>query len=491
MVTIATLEDDMRAWRRHLHQNPEFGFEERETARFVAGKLRSFGIDDIAEGIGGTGVVASIRRGRGPRTIALRADMDALRINEQTNLAHASRKPGLMHACGHDGHTAMLLGAARVLAAEGGFDGTVLLVFQPAEEWGQGMSAMIRDGLGSRFRFDEIYGLHNKPGLAVGRFETTAGPFMAAEDNFRITVRGSGGHASRPHQCRDAIVCACAIVIELQTIVSRVIDPAELAVVSVTGISADNVRNAIASEAVIEGDCRNFSPAVSAAIEDAMRRVAAGVSSAHGCDAEIEYTRVFVPLINDPMATDHAIDAARAVFDSGAVDGACARMGGAEDFAQALKLAPGCFANIGNGDSAVCHSPHYEFDDAASIYGVRYFVELVRRRLPAAVELVSVEAHQRPDGHAEGFDLPGPAEVWQVDDETGRDDLRTHLRQQTASGFGRSAGRDQVVDEDHLLATDDGVLVHLHLVDAVFEAVGDADGLVRQLALLADGDEAR
>ena len=185
--------DDLRAWRRLLHQNPEFGFEETETARFVVERLKSFGITEINEGVGGTGIVASLQRGTGTGTIALRADMDALRIPEQTNLAYASKRAGLMHACGHDGHTTMLLGAARVLAAEGGFDGTVRFVFQPAEEWGQGMKAMLRDGLGTRFPFDEIYGLHNKPGLAVGRFETRAGAFMAAEDNFEIKVRGAGG----------------------------------------------------------------------------------------------------------------------------------------------------------------------------------------------------------------------------------------------------------------------------------------------------------
>lgn len=375
------LESEMRSWRQHLHQHPEFGFEEAETARFVADKLRSFGITDIVEAVGGTGVIATLRRGSGKRTIALRADMDALRISEQTNLPHASRKPGLMHACGHDGHTAMLLGAARVLAEEGGFDGAVRFVFQPAEEWGQGMLAMMRDGLGTALPFDEIYGLHNRPGLAVGQFETTTGPYMAAEDNFEIKVHGSGGHASRPHQCRDALLAACAIVVELQTIVARTTDPAELAVVSVTELHSDGTRNAIAGFARIEGDCRNFNPAVSEAIETAMRRIARAVGEAHGCSVEVDYSRVFVPLINDPAATQHALAAARAVFGEAAVNGQAARMGGAEDFARALTLAPGNFANIGNGNSAVCHSPHYDFNDAALSHGVRYFVELTRQRL--------------------------------------------------------------------------------------------------------------
>jgi amidohydrolase len=382
MMNTISFTKDLTTWRRHLHQYPEFGFEEQETARFVVEKLKSFGITEIAEGIGGTGVVAAIRRGTGKQVIALRADMDALRITEQTNIPYASRNAGVMHACGHDGHTTMLLGAAKVLAAEGDFDGTVLLVFQPAEEWGQGMKAMIRDGLGSRFPFDEIYGLHNKPGLAVGHFETRAGAFMAAEDNFRITVHGSGGHASRPHQCHDAIVCVSAIVVELQTIVARAIDPSELAVVSVTEIGSDGTRNAIAGEAFVDGDCRSFSPDVSTAIEAAMRRVASGIAAAHGCSVDVEYTRVFVPLLNDPVATAHTVKTAKEIFGVSNVSADAARMGASEDFAQALMMKPGCFANIGNGDSAVLHSPHYDFNDDALIHGVNFFTALVRQRMP-------------------------------------------------------------------------------------------------------------
>ncbi|MEM8650863.1 MAG: M20 aminoacylase family protein [Pseudomonadota bacterium] len=372
----------MREWRRHLHQNPEFGFEEEDTARFVAERLKEFGFEDIETGVGGTGIVATLKRGTGDKTIALRADMDCLRIHETTNLPYSSSKPGLMHACGHDGHTTMLLGTAAVLASEGDFDGTVKLVFQPAEEWGQGMKAMIRDGLGSRIKFDEIYGLHNKPGLPVGSFETRSGPFMGAEDGFKIVVRGSGGHASRPQDSKDAIVCACSIVGELQTIVARAIDPAELAVVSVTSIEGDNVKNAIAGEARIEGDCRHFDDTVSERIEETMRRVTNGVAAAHGCSVEVEYERVFVPLVNDAQATEHGLKAARAVFDPANVNDDAPRMGASEDFAQALKIAPGAFCNIGNGDSAPLHSPEYDFNDEALVHGVRWFVEVVRDRLP-------------------------------------------------------------------------------------------------------------
>ena len=374
----------MSGWRRHLHQNPEFGFEEFETAKFIVERLREFGFKDIVTGVGGTGVVATLKRGTHARTVALRADMDCLCIHETTNLPHASRKPGLMHACGHDGHTAILLGAAAMLAAEDTFDGTVRFVFQPAEEWGQGMKAMIRDGLGSKLPIDEIYGLHIKPGLPVGRFDIRPGPFMAAEDGFKIKIKGSGGHASAPHLCRDAILCAASIVAELQTIVARVVDPAELAVVSVTSISGDNVKNAISSEAEIEGDCRHFSSDISKGIEAAVRRVVEGVALAHRCQAEVMYERVFVPLVNDENAILHALAAARLVFGSENVSDDAPREGGAEDFAQALQIASGAFANIGNGDSAVCHSSEFEFNDDALVPGASWFAELVRQRLPKA-----------------------------------------------------------------------------------------------------------
>ena len=376
--------DQMREWRRHLHQNPEFGFEEQETSRFVAERLREFGIEDVETGIGGTGVVATIKGDQDGPVIALRADMDCLQIHETTNLPYASSKPGLMHACGHDGHTTILLGVAKTLAAERGFSGTVRLVFQPAEEWGQGMKAMMRDGLGTRLPFDEIYGLHNMPGLPVGSYEIRQGPFMGAEDGFEIVIQGAGGHASRPHECRDAIVCASAIVVELQTIVSRSVDPAELAVVSVTSISGENIVNAISSEARVKGDCRHFSDEVSQKIEASMRRVAAGVASAHGCEVEVSYDRVFVPLINDASATDFSIAAAKAVFGSENVNADAPRMGASEDFAQALSLAPGSFCFIGNGDTAPLHNPGYDFNDEALVPGVNWFVELVRRRLPVA-----------------------------------------------------------------------------------------------------------
>lgn len=376
-----TLPETLIQWRRHLHQNPEFGFEEHGTAAFVVDRLKEMGFDDIETGVGGTGVVASLKRGTGDRIIGLRADMDCLRIHETTNLPYSSQSSGLMHACGHDGHTTILLGAAAVLAALGEFDGTVRFIFQPAEEWGQGMKAMIHDGLGSRLGFDEVYGLHNKPGLPVGSFETRTGAFMGAEDGFRIDVSGSGGHASRPQDCKDAILCACAIVNELQTIVSRNIDPADLAVVSVTSIQGDNIKNAISNTATIEGDCRHFDHRVSQAIESAMRRISHGIAAAHGCSADMKYERVFVPLVNNAVAVEHGMKAARKVFGEDKIDSDAPKMGASEDFAHALNLAPGAFFNFGNGDSAPLHSPEYDFNDAAIMPAVRWFVALVRDRL--------------------------------------------------------------------------------------------------------------
>ncbi|MEM6312271.1 MAG: M20 aminoacylase family protein [Pseudomonadota bacterium] len=380
----ADFESTLRVWRRHLHANPEFGFTENETAKFVAARLAEFGITEIETGIGGTGVVASIQLGDSDRVIALRADMDCLQIQETTDLPYASKSPGLMHACGHDGHTTMLLGAAARLAREGGFDGTVRFIFQPAEEWGQGMTAMISDGLGSRIPFDEIYGLHNKPGLSVGAFETRSGAMMGAEDGFVITVRGAGGHASRPQDCRDAIVCASAIVGELQTIVSRNVDPAQLAVVSVTSITGDNVVNAISSMAEIKGDCRHFDTAVSQQIEASMKRIVAGIAAAHGCDADVTYDRVFIPLVNHVGTTAHAVEVATALFGAEATNPNAEKMGASEDFARALDHAPGTFAFIGNGDSAPLHNAAFDFNDAALMHGVNWFVNLVRHRLPLA-----------------------------------------------------------------------------------------------------------
>lgn len=380
MVEPQALQRQMVAWRHDLHSHPEFGFEETRTADFVARSLRGFGLE-VVEGIGGTGVVGTLTRGTSNHAIALRADMDALRITEQTGLAYASQNPGTMHACGHDGHTAMLLGAAHTLATEGGFDGTIRFLFQPAEEWGQGAAAMLADGLMARLPFDEIYGLHNMPGLPLGHFATRSGPVMSAEDIFEITLLGRGGHASRPQAGREVMLPACALVMELQSIVSRRLDPADIGVVSVTEIVTDGTRNALPGLARVLGDARSFRAEVSAVIEAEMRRIAAGIATVHDIEASVDYRREFVPLVNDPELSAAFTGAAKSV--SVTADGAAAAITASEDFARFLTFVPGCFGFIGNGEaSAQLHSPHYDFNDNALSHGADLHVAIARARLP-------------------------------------------------------------------------------------------------------------
>lgn len=384
-MAIEQLVSDMRAWRRHLHAHPEFGFEETLTSAFVAARLREFGLDEVVEGVGGTGVVGTLKRGTGNRSIALRADMDALRIPEQGDVSYASKNPGLMHACGHDGHTAMLLGAARMLAEEGGFDGTVRFVFQPAEEWGRGALAMIEDSIMQRFPFDEIYGMHNMPGLPVGHFETRPGAIMSAEDNFEIVLRGVGGHAARPHGGNEVLVAACALVTNLQTIVSRRLNPTDIGVVSVTELLTDGTRNALPGLARILGDARSFRPEVSAAIERQMRVIAEGTALSYNVATEVTYTREFVPLLNDAALTNEAFAAAAEVFEPENIALRREPMTGSEDFARFLDFVPGCFVFLGNGtQSAPLHNPTYDFNDDGLLYGASFHASIVRRRLPLA-----------------------------------------------------------------------------------------------------------
>jgi len=378
------LHQQMRTWRRHLHAHPEFGFEEARTAAFVAELLRGFGMDEVVEGVGGTGIVATLRRGSSGRAIALRADMDALRIAETGECAHRSTVPGTMHACGHDGHTAMLLGAARLLAEEGGFDGCVRFIFQPAEEWGRGALAMLEDGLLERFPFTEIYGLHNMPGQALGSFTTRPGAIMSAEDNFEIVLTGLGGHASRPQAGAEVMVAGAALVTTLQEIVSRRLDPADTAVVSVTQFVTDGTRNVLPGVATISGDVRSFDPAVSAAVEAYMRRIAQGIAYAHGVAAQVRYTREFVPLVNDPACAAEALAVATGIMGVERVSVAARPITASEDFARFLERVPGCFAFLGNGEgSPPLHNPGYDFADAILLDGARFHAGIARRRLPA------------------------------------------------------------------------------------------------------------
>ncbi|TPM19545.1 M20 aminoacylase family protein [Mesorhizobium sp. B2-3-6] len=382
-IDLDALKQEMTGWRRDLHAHPEFGFEEKRTAAFVAAKLREFGLDDVTEGVGGTGVVGTLKRGSGNRAIALRADMDALRITEQSVVAYGSQNPGIMHACGHDGHTTMLLGAAKLLAGEGGFNGTVRFIFQPAEEWGRGALAMLDDGLMRRFPFDEIFGLHNLPGLPIGHFETRPGPMMSAEDIFEIVLRGLGGHAAGPQDGQETLVAACALVTNLQTIVSRRLSPADISVVSVTELITDGTRNALPGLARILGDARSFRPEVSAEIEKQMRTIAAGTAAAYNVTAEVAYSREFVPLHNDAELVDEAFAAAGNVFAPEGVAVAREPITGSEDFARFLAHVPGCFVFLGNGDTAPLHNPSYDFNDDGLLFGTNFHAAVVRRRLGA------------------------------------------------------------------------------------------------------------
>lgn len=381
MTSLRNINARMIQWRHDFHRHPEFGFEETRTAGIVAETLRSYGIQ-VVEGIGGTGVVGTLRRGASKRVIALRADMDALLIGEKSALDWASNTPGKMHACGHDGHTAMLLGAAAMLSAEGGFDGTVRFLFQPAEEWGRGAQAMLDDGLMARFPFDEIYGLHNLPGLPVDHVETRPGPIMSAEDIFEITLTGKGGHASQPQWGREVMVPACALVMDLQTIVARRLTPADSAVVSVTELLTDGTRNALPGEARILGDARSFRPEVSAKIEEEMRSIAAGIATRYGIKAEVAYSREFVPLVNDESLTAEVAEAAATV--SKQVVHRSEPLIASEDFARFLAHVPGSFCFIGNGeDSAPLHNSDYDFNDDALVHGARLHAAIAHRRLPA------------------------------------------------------------------------------------------------------------
>ena len=368
---------DAIAWRRDIHRHPELLYDVDRTAAFVADRLQAFGCDEVVTGVGRTGVVGVIR-GRGPgRAIALRADMDALPIEERTNLPYASRTPGAMHACGHDGHTAMLLGAARSLCAARDFDGTAVCVFQPAEEGGAGARAMIEDGLLTRFGIDEVYGMHSLPGLAVGRFATRPGPVMAAADRFSIDIEGRGGHAALPHQTIDPVLVGSHIVTLAQSIVARNVDPLENVVVSVTVFQAGSAQNAIPQTARLAGTVRTLTAEMRDHAETRLKGIAESVAAAHGARVTVRYDRGYPVTRNDPAKARLAVRAARAVAGSDGVDEAAAPLMGAEDFSYMLEARPGAFIFIGNGDSAGLHHPAYDFDDAALAHGIRYWVSLV------------------------------------------------------------------------------------------------------------------
>lgn len=377
----------LKSWRHELHRHPETGFEELRTSEFVAETLSSMGME-VYRGIGGTGLVANLRVGDGPRVIGLRADMDALAIHEDApERDHASATAGKMHACGHDGHMAMILGAAKLLAGRRDFNGTVRFIFQPAEEHGRGAKAMMQDGLFERFPVDAIYGAHNMPGLPAGDIATRSGGIMASEDNFVIHVTGQGTHAARPHMGVDPIVIGSEIVLALQTIVSRNVDPSLSAVISCTEFITDGIRNAIPTNVIIKGDTRSYTPEVQALLEARMREISEGICRMHGATCTLEYTHEFAPTVNWEHCVPVALEAARSILGADRVNGDVAPMMISEDFGGFLQVVPGAFVFIGNGVSGTAggvplHNSRYDFNDEVLIIGARYFAELARIALP-------------------------------------------------------------------------------------------------------------
>lgn len=366
---------DLTAFRRDLHKHPETGFELARTAGVIADTLRQAGLE-VQEGIGG-GLVASLRRGSEDSALGLRADMDALPITEKNSFAHCSVHNGKFHGCGHDGHSTMLVGAALELARDDSLARTVHFIFQPDEENGRGAAAMIDDGLFDRFPMREIYGLHNLPGMAAGRFAIKAGPFCAFEDNFEITVTGRGGHSSMPEKGIDPIVVASSIIQQLQTIVSRNVSAADRAVVSVTGIETDGARNIIPDTVVISGDCRGFEQQVSSRISARMNEIVQGACAAHGAQGEVSYSTSFRPLVNDAECTEIIADAAAGVSE---VDRDYGPVTFSEDFAEFLHHCPGAFILLGNGIEGAhgmsLHNPAYDFNDGIIRTGVDFWKAL-------------------------------------------------------------------------------------------------------------------
>src|SRR6201991_2181798 len=383
---VADLQPDIQAWRRDIHAHPELLYDVHRTAAFVADRLREFGCDEVATGLGRTGVVGVIK-GRRPAgagdiwVIGLRADMDALPIEEETNLAYASKTPGKMHACGHDGHTALLLGAARYLAETRNFAGDAVVIFQPAEEGGAGAAAMIKDGLMDRFNVEQVYGMHNSPGMPIGTFATRVGPTMAATDHINIHIEGRGGHAARPHKSIDSVLVGAQLITALQSVVSRSVDPLDAAVLSICEFHAGNARNVIPQTAELAGTVRSLTPEVRDLVEQRMREVVAGVAQLSGAKITLTYERSYPVLVNHASETDIAARVAAEIVGDGNVSTDIPPVMGAEDFAYMVEARPGAFIFIGNGDSAGLHHPSYNFNDDAIVYGSSYWIRLVETQL--------------------------------------------------------------------------------------------------------------
>jgi amidohydrolase len=384
----ADLHDEITAWRRDLHENPEILFDVHRTAGVVAQKLRAFGCDEVVEGIGRTGVVGVIkgRSNATGRVVGMRADMDALPMNEITGLPWASRTPGAMHACGHDGHTAMLLGAAKYLAETRNFDGAAVVIFQPAEEGGGGGREMVDEGMMDRFGVQEVYGLHNMPGAPVGSFAIRPGPIMAAADHLIIDLEGRGAHAAKPHEGVDTTLVAAHLMTALQSVVARTVDPLEHAVVTIASLHTEgDAFNVIPQTVRLKGTVRTLKPAVQDLVEARIADLAAGVAAAFGAKATVEYVRNYPVTVNADAQTAFAAAVAQEVAGEGAVNLDTPPVMGAEDFSFMLNARPGAFIFMGNGDTAGVHHPAYDFNDAAIPAGCSYWARLVERAMPTRV----------------------------------------------------------------------------------------------------------
>jgi hippurate hydrolase len=382
---IAAMHGEITAWRRDIHAHPELLYDVQRTAATVADKLKSFGCDEVVTGIGRTGVVGVIRGGKGgggDRVIGLRADMDALPIQEASDIPYKSTVPGKMHACGHDGHTAMLLGAAHYLAETRNFAGTAVVIFQPAEEGGGGGRAMVQDGLMDRFRIEEVYGMHNYPGLPVGQFALRPGPLMAAADRITIEIEGRGGHAARPHVTIDTVLVGAQIINQIQSIVARNVDPLNAAVISICVFQAGSADNVIPQTALLRGTARSLTPEVRDLLEQRLHEVVTGTARLYGATAKLTYRRDYPVTRNHEQQAAFAASVASQVVGRERVEDDVAPVMGAEDFSFMLEARPGAFIFVGNGDSAGLHHPAYDFNDEAIPIGASYWVKLVETALP-------------------------------------------------------------------------------------------------------------
>ncbi|MGR3718101.1 MAG: M20 aminoacylase family protein [Thermohalobaculum sp.] len=382
---IADLHDEITEWRRDLHANPELQYDVHRTAGVVAEKLREFGVDEVVEGIGRTGVVGVIRgRATGSdRVIGMRADMDALPIHEATGLPHASKVPGKMHACGHDGHTAMLLGAAKYLAETRNFDGTAVVIFQPAEEGGAGGHEMVKDGMMDRFGIQQVFGMHNFPGIPLGQFAIRPGSVMASTDEFTIDIEGKGGHAAKPHNCIDTTLVAAQLMQALQSVVARNIDPVESAVLSITSLhTGGDAFNVIPQTVHMKGTVRALKPEIRELVEQRLRLMVENITAAFGATVKLDFQPGYPVTVNHDAETAFAADVAEAVVGEGRIDRDMAPLLGGEDFSYMLEARPGAFIFLGNGDTQMVHHPEYDFSDEAIPYGVSYWAKLAETAMP-------------------------------------------------------------------------------------------------------------